>query len=96
MEDFRKYISAKPEEFLRLIKDTEKAVGLPITATPYKRPKPTDNPKLEPYFAWKGNIACVREESPSEDLFSPALAQRVKEMLVKLRPLYNYFDRFKT
>ena len=96
MEDFRKYISAKPEEFLRLIKDTEKAVGLPITATLYKRPKPTDNPKLEPYFAWKCNIACVREEAPSEALFTPELAQRVKEMLVKLRPLYNYFDQFKT
>ena len=95
MEDFRKHIAAKPEEFLQLIERTEKATGIPVTASLYKRPKATDNPALVPYFAWKGNIACVREESPSEDLFSPELAQRVKEMLLQLRPLYEYFDRFK-
>ena len=95
MEDFRKYIAAKPEEFLQLIERTEKATGIPVTASLYKRPKATDNPALVPYFAWKGNIACVRAEAPSEDLFSPELAQRVKEMLLQLRPLYEYFDRFK-
>ena len=95
MEDFRKYISAKPEEFLQLMESTEKATGIPVTASLYKRPKATDNPALEPYFAWKGNIACVREEAPSEDLFTPELAHRVREMFAQLRPLYDYFDRFK-
>ena len=56
MEDFRNYITAYPDEFLNLIKTTEEAVGQPITAELYKRPKPTDNPALEPYFAWKGQI----------------------------------------
>ena len=95
LNDFRQTIAAKPEEFLQLIERTEKATGIPVTASLYKRPKATDNPALVPYFAWKGNIACVREEAPSEDLFSPELAQRVKEMLLQLRPLYEYFDRFK-
>ena len=95
LEEFRKYISAKPDAFLQLIEKTEKATGLPVTAALYKRPKATDNPALEPYFAWKGNIACVREEAPSEELFSPALAQRVRELFLQLRPLYDYFNRFK-
>ena len=95
MEDFRKYISAKPDEFLQLVKDTEEATGLPITAALYKRPRVTDNPALEPYFAWKGQIACVREEAPNEGIFSPELSQRVKELLLQLRPLYDYFNRFK-
>ena len=96
LEDFRKYISAKPEAFLHLVKSTEKATGIPITADLYKRPKPTDDPRLEPYFAWRGNISCVREEAPSEALFGPELAQRVKELFLQLRPLYEYFDRFRT
>ena len=95
LEDFRKYISAKPDEFLSLIQDTEKATGIPVTASLYKRPKVTDNPALEPYFAWKGNIACVREEAPSEELFTPELLTRVQTLFSQLRPLYDYFNRFK-
>ena len=95
LEDFRKYISAKPDEFLQLVKNTEDATGLPITASLYKRPKVTDNPALEPYFAWKGNIACVREEVPSEGLFTPELLSRVQTLFSQLRPLYDYFNRFK-
>ena len=95
LEDFRKYISAKPDEFLQLVQNTEAATGLPVTAALYKRPKVTDNPALEPYFAWKGQIACVREEAPNEEIFTPELAQRVKELFLQLRPLYDYFNRFK-
>ena len=95
LEDFRKYISAKPDEFLQLIQNTEAATGLPVTAALYKRPKVTDNPALEPYFAWKGQIACVREEAPNKEIFTPELAQRIKELFLQLRPLYDYFNRFK-
>ena len=95
LESFRLAIAAKPREFLKLMKDTEKATGMPISASLYKRPKEAPSADLAPYFAWKGNIACVREEAPSEDLFSPALAQRVRELFLQLRPLYDYFNRFK-
>ena len=95
LEDFRKYISAKPEEFLSLMKDTKAATGIPVTANLYKRPKVTEDPRLEPYFAWKGNISCVREEAPSEDLFTPELLHRVQALFSQLRPLYDYFNRFK-
>ena len=62
MEEFRKYISAYPDEFLHLIAQTEAAVGQPVTAQLYKRPKETDNPALAPYFAWKGGIECIRHK----------------------------------
>ena len=94
MEDFRKDIAARPDPFLRLIEDTEKAAGMPITAQLYKRPKETDDPRLAPYFAWKTNIACIREEAVTEDLFGPALGQRVLTLFEQLIPLYEYFNRF--
>ena len=83
------------DEFLKLIDDTQKATGIDVTADLYKRPKPTDNPLLEPYFAWKGNISCTREEAPGEELFGPQLGQRALELFENLIPLYDYFNRFK-
>ena len=95
MEDFRRHITAYPDEFLNLIRTTEEAVGMPITAECYKRPKVTDNPALEPYFAWKGQIGCTRHEDFSENTFGPELQERVLDFFVKLMPLYDYFNRFK-
>ena len=94
LEDFRKQISAKPEEFLSLIKTTEAAVGQPITAQCYKRPKTTDNPALAPYFAWKGEIGCTRTIEPGDSLFGPQLEGQVADFFEKLTPLYDYFNRF--
>ena len=95
MEDFRRHITAYPDEFLELIRKTEEAVGQPITAELYKRPKPTDNPALAPFFAWKGQIACVRSIAPGDALFSPHLKNEVSDFFQKLTPLYEYFNRFK-
>ena len=95
MEDFRKHITAYPDEFLKLIRDTEEAVGQPITAELYKRPKPTDNPALEPHFARKGQIACTRSIAPGPELFGPELKNEVADFFQKLTPLYEYFNRFK-
>ena len=95
MEDFRKHITAYPDEFLELIKTTEEAVGQPITAELYKRPKLTDNPDLERFFAWKGQIACTRSIAPGPDMFGPELKNEVADFFEKLTPLYEYFNRFK-
>ena len=95
MEDFRRDIAARPEEFLRLIEETEKATGLPVTAELYKRPKPTDDPRLERFYAWRGCIECTVTEEPGETLFTPELAERVRSFFEKLIPLYDYFNRFK-
>ena len=93
LERFRQQITAKPKEFLKLIAATEKAAGQPVTAALYKRPKPTDNPALAPYFAWRGQIGCVRHEDFGPDTFGPALADRVKDFFETLTPLYDYFVR---
>ncbi len=95
MEEFRKRISAKPDEFLTMVREVEESVGQKITADCYKRPKPCDNPVLEPYFAWRGDISCTRHEDFSEAAFGPELGDRVLDFFVKLMPLYDYFNQFK-
>ena len=95
MEDFRKHITAYPDEFLELIRSTEEAVGQPITAELYKRPKVTDNPDLAPYFAWKGQIGCIRSIEPGPGMFGPELKNEVADFFEKLTPLYEYFNQFK-
>ena len=95
LEEMRKDWAGRTKEFLKLIRDTEKATGVPVTAKCYKRPpKPAPNEELAPFFAWKEQFACVVEEPFSEAVFGPALAQRVKDFLTKLIPLYDYFNRF--
>ena len=96
LETMRKEWADRPEEFLALIRSTEEATGLPITADLYKRPKPSPIPELAPYYAWKGNISCVVDEEFSPDTFGPELGQRVKTLLTQLIPLYDYFNRFRT
>ena len=94
LESLRQAMAAQPDEFLKLMESVETATGTPVTATLYKRPRECADQRLAPYFAWKGNIACVRDEPVSEDIFGPALGQRAKEFLDKLIPLYEYLNRF--
>ena len=94
MERLRQHISADPAPFLKLIRDTEKAAGQPVTAQVYKRPKPAPSQDLEQFFAWKGCIACTREEEFSPDTFGPELGHRVADFLQKLIPMYDFFNQF--
>ena len=94
MEDFRRRIAARPEEFLELLSQTREATGQPVLAECYKRPKPCENPALEPFFAWKGQIGCTRHEDFSDETFGPDLGLRVLDFFEKLIPLYDYFNRF--
>ena len=55
----------------------------------------TFNTELAPFYAWKGQICCVKEEPFSESTFGPELAQRVGKFLEDLIPLYDYFTQFK-
>ena len=95
MEAFRRHITAYPDEFLKLIRETEEAVGQKIYADCYKRPKATDNPELMPFFAWKDKIGCTRHIDPGEDMFGPELKNEVADFFAKLIPLYDYFNQFK-
>ncbi len=95
LEDFRKAIAAKPKEFCKLIADTEKATGIPLSVETYKRPKEAPTPALAPFYAWKGKISCVVNEPVSQEMFGPELGLRAREFLEKLIPLYEYLNRFK-
>ncbi len=94
LEQFRQDIAARPREFLELMAKTEKATGLSVTAQLYKRPKEASSPDLAPYYAWRGNIACVVDEPVSPEIFGPDLGTRAGEFLEKLIPLYDYLNRF--
>ena len=94
LETFRQRISAKPDEFLKLIRDTEAATGVSVTAQCYKRPKIPENPALAPYFTWKGEIGCTRSIEPGDALFGPQLEGEVKDFFEKLTPLYEYFNQY--
>ncbi len=95
MEDFRRHITAFPDEFLNLIRTTEEAVGGKVYANCYKRPKVTENPDLMPFFAWKDMIGCTRHMDPGDAMFGPELLHEVADFFEKLTPLYDYFNRFK-
>ena len=95
LEEMRKDWAANPRKITKLIRDIEKATGVPVTAQTYKRPpKQVPTKALEPFFAWKGQIGCVIQEPFSEATFGPELGQRVKDFLTKLIPLYEYFNQF--
>lgn len=95
LEQLRQDLAARPEEFLRLMAQTETATGLPITAENYKRPKPCPMAELEPYFAWKKDICCIRDEEVSSKMFGPELGRRAGEFLESLIPLYDFCNRYK-
>ena len=95
LEDFRKYIAAHADEFLTLIRTTEEAVGQPILAEVYKRPKPAEDERLAPFFAWRGQIGCTRDIAPGPEMFGPELKEEVMDFFEKLIPLYDFFNRFK-
>lgn len=92
MEAFRKEIAARPDKFLKLLADTEKATGMPMTFDCYKRPKPCENPEIAPFFAWKNNICCIKEEPVGEEIFQPELAERAKKLLTALLPWNEYWQ----
>ena len=95
MERIRQDMQIDPDNFRKLMRAAQKITGVPVSADVlYKRPKPTENPKLAPYFAWKEQIGCVVEEEFSPATFGPELGERVKNTLRGLMPLYEYFCRF--
>ena len=96
LKQLRQDWANRPREFIELIRSTEEATGVPVTAETYKRPpQEAPIPELERFYAWRGKIGCVVEEEFSLETFGPQLGQRVGEFLNKLIPLYDYFNRFK-
>ena len=95
MKEFRRQIAAKPDEFLTMIRQVEENTGMTIYAEEYKRPEPCENPDLARFYRWKGKIGCTIHEDFSDGVFGPQLAEQVRDFLVKLIPVYDYFNQFK-
>ena len=94
MKTFRRAISENPDDFLKLIAKTEKDSGMQITAQCYKRSEESPDPRLERFYLWKTNLAVIRHEDFSPELFGPELKDRVGSFLESLIPIYEYFNRF--
>ena len=95
MKEFRKRLAANPADFLAMIQQVEESTGVSVYADHYKRPESCPDPQLERFYLWKDKIGCTVHEDFSDDTFGPALAARVREFLVKLIPLYDYFSLMK-
>ena len=95
MKEFRRRIAAKPDEFLTMIRQVEENTGMAIYAEEYKRPEPCESPDLARFYRWKGKIGCTIHEDFSDGVFGPQLAEQVRDFLVKLIPVYDYFNQFK-
>ena len=95
LKQFRRDIAARPDEFLTMIRSVEEATGMTIGADTYKRPEKCENPDLERFYSWKGQIGCTIHEPFSEEVFGPGLAARVGDFFDKLTPLYDFFNRYK-
>lgn len=94
MEAFRRGLDRDPEPFRRLLAQTEKRLGVPVTAESYKRPKPCENPNMGPWYHWKSDIGVSLSEDVGENLFTPELKDRVSAALQTMLPLHEYFQKF--
>lgn len=94
MERFRKDIAAQPRAFLELMEKTQRSAQMPVTARCYKRPKAAPLPELEPYYAWRDQISCIRQVPPGPELFDPKLKDQAAELFAGLTPMYQYFTRY--
>ena len=93
MDRFRRDIAARPRDFLDLIRQTEENTGLPVTAQLYNRPKEAPIPELAPYFAWKKDISCIRDEPVGDGIFGPQLREKADTLFRQLVPLYEYLNQ---
>ena len=93
MEKFRGMLAARPNEFLSLVKQVEKASGIPFRCESYYRKKPCPNPDLSPYYNIKSIFMDV-DRGPDDLLYSPDLTGEVVRTLKALYPLYEYCLKF--
>ena len=93
MNAMRQDMLEHPDEFLKLIRKTEKNSGIPVEGRSYVRKKPCPNEKLDRYYQLR-NVAAYKELPISDELFSPELAVTVLETLQALYPLCEYCQKF--
>ena len=90
MEQFRRILLERPEEFLKIVARAERESGIPFDGDRYARPKPCKDPRLERFFALK-NLFALKDCPPDELLYSPALAEEVRRVLLAWLPVHEFF-----
>ncbi|MBQ7566836.1 MAG: DUF2461 domain-containing protein [Oscillospiraceae bacterium] len=93
MNALRADMTVRPQPFLTMLSKAERGSGLTVTGEAYKKKKPCDNKKLEPYVSLR-NLYAIGELPPGELMFSPALATTVRDAFRALYPLVEYCRRF--
>lgn len=93
MEQFRRMLLAKPDEFPAFVKKMEKSSGVSFKAENYYRKKPCENEAVKEFYNLKTIFMDVDRE-PDDLLFSPELAKEVTKTLKALYPMYEYCLKF--
>ena len=63
--------------------------GLRLGGRAYVRPKQTPDERLAPYYSLR-NVSMVRECPLGDELYTPRLAETVRDTLHALLPLYEF------
>ena len=89
MEELRKMIGEKPQEFLEMVAKAEKESGLTLDGERYKRPKPCNEESVKEFFAMK-NFVALRDVPPDDLLFSADLTEEIRKVFRAWLPFYHF------
>ena len=92
MEQFRRILLERPDEFLKIVARAERESGIPFDGDRYARPKPCSDARLERFFALK-NVLALKDSPPDDLLYSDQLAAEVLRTFQAWLPLYRFFQR---
>ena len=92
MEQFRRVISDRSNEFLKIVEQAERESGVLLDGDHYAHPKPCPNARLERFFRLK-NLMAIKDCPPDELLYSEALVGEVRKTMLAWLPLYRFLQR---
>lgn len=91
MAKLRTRIDRDPETMAKLTRKLQGQTEFVLDAENYKRPKSAaPSPLLEPWYQMKSFSICHMDKL-TEELFSRAIVDRLKEGYQFLQPYYDYF-----
>jgi len=90
MAKFRARLDRDPKKFEKLIAPLRKQEEFILSGDEYKRKKEAPTEKTSAWYN-KKSFALIHEQQNGEELFSPALADRLVKGFQFLMPLYDYF-----
>lgn len=89
MERWRTQLGDRTEEFLQMAARAERETGLRLGGRAYIRPKQTPDERLAAYYSLR-NVSMMRECPLGDELYTPRLAETVRDTLHALLPLYEF------